>query len=92
MLEYSSLDSGSSTALPGCATLAGEINPALEDPWMAMKQQAILNVLNRPSAYAKGLPDYMPGPLSCLVQDLKLKGKHLVRDSSPQDPTVIYLY
>ncbi|KAA1088280.1 hypothetical protein PGT21_001015 [Puccinia graminis f. sp. tritici] len=81
MLESSSLDTGSS--LPGCATLAGEANPPLEYPWMAMKHQAMINVLNRPSSYARGLPDYMPGSLSRSVQDLKMKGKQLVRDCSP---------
>jgi hypothetical protein len=91
MLEHSTPDSGSSTALPGCATLAGEVNPSLENPWMAMKRQAMINVLNRPSSYARGLPDYMPGSSSRSVQNLKMKGKQLVRDCSPP-PAVSYLH
>ncbi|KAA1101510.1 hypothetical protein PGT21_023039 [Puccinia graminis f. sp. tritici] len=83
MLEYSSLDTGSPLSLPGCATLAGEVDPTFEDPWMAMKRKAILSVLNRPSSYARGLPAHMPGSSSRSVRDLKMKGKQLVRDCSP---------
>ncbi|EFP89592.1 uncharacterized protein PGTG_15741 [Puccinia graminis f. sp. tritici CRL 75-36-700-3] len=89
MLEYSSLATGSPTSLPGCASLAGEVNPVLEDPWMAMKRKAILSVLNRPASYARGLPDYMPGSLSRSVQDMKMKGKQTVRDCSPLPPSQI---
>ncbi|KAA1113183.1 hypothetical protein PGT21_024237 [Puccinia graminis f. sp. tritici] len=89
MLEYLSLATGSPTSLPGCASLAGEVNPVLKDPWMAMKRKAILSVLNRPASYARGLPDYMPGSLSRSVQDMKMKGKQTVRDCSPLPPSQI---
>ncbi|KAA1130216.1 hypothetical protein PGTUg99_008808 [Puccinia graminis f. sp. tritici] len=83
MLENYSLNASSSTALPGCSSLAGDLDPSVENPWMAMKHRAFLSVLNRPSNYVYSLPATMPGSQSRSVRDLKLKGKQLVGDPSP---------